>query len=106
LRPSSSWAAGHGERARRWPNTVNPHLFVNLHSAVRTGPVHAVWITNTIGISAQVIREDRILNEAITTRGDVRRLCDLFGLTIGGATRDTAVLEHSDLAEWPNAVDR
>jgi integrase len=75
------------ERARRWPNTVNPHLFVNLHSAGRTGPVNLVWVTETVGVSAQAIREDRILHEAMTTAGDIRRLCDLFGLTIGGAER-------------------
>lgn len=74
-------------RAQRWPNTINPHLFINLHSAGRTKPVNLVWVSETLGISAQAIREDRILHEAITTAGDIRRLCDLFGLTIGGAER-------------------
>jgi hypothetical protein len=83
------------ERARRWPNTINPHLFINLHTAVRTCPVDPTWITATIGISAQAIREDRILHEAITT-GDVRRLCDLFGLTVGGAERYTHTLGPPD----------
>ncbi|MBV9161963.1 MAG: hypothetical protein JO281_10535 [Pseudonocardiales bacterium] len=76
------------ERARRWPNTINPHLFINLHTAVRTCQVDPTWITTTIGISAQAIREDRILHEAITTK-DIRRMCDLFGLTVGGAQRYT-----------------
>jgi hypothetical protein len=31
------------------------------------------------------IREDRILHEAHATGGDVRKLCDLFGLSIKGA---------------------
>lgn len=83
------------ERARRWPNTINPHLFINLHTAVRTCQVHPTWITATIGVSAQAIREDRILHEAITT-GDIRRLCDLFGLTVGGAQRYTHTLDHPD----------
>lgn len=81
----SSWLE---ERHRCWPNTVNPHLFINLHTGVRTTQVDPTWITNTIGFSAQAIREDRILHEAISS-GDVRRLCDLFGLTIGGAERYT-----------------
>lgn len=81
------------ERARRWPNTINPHLFINLHTAVRTCQVDPTWITATIGVSAQAIREDRILHEAITT-GDVRRLCDLFGLTVGGAERYTHTLDQ------------
>jgi hypothetical protein len=45
------------------------------------------WITGTIGTSEQAIREDRILDEALATNGDIRRLCDLFGLTVGGAER-------------------
>ena len=45
------------------------------------------WITGTIGTSAQAIREDRMLDEALATNGDIRRLCDLFGLTVGGAER-------------------
>ncbi|GAB3000987.1 hypothetical protein GCM10017788_50880 [Amycolatopsis acidiphila] len=81
----SAWLA---ERARRWPHTINPYLFINLHTAVRTCRVDPTWISTTIGFSAQAIREDRILHEAITT-GDVRRLSDLFGLTIGGAERYT-----------------
>jgi hypothetical protein len=39
-------------------------------------------------MSAQAIREDRILDEAIAT-GDVRRICDLFGLTVEAALRYT-----------------
>ena len=75
------------ERARRWPNTTNPHLFINLHTAVRTCPTSREWITVTLGVSAQAIREDRILHEALATKGDVRRLGDLFGLTVAGAER-------------------
>jgi hypothetical protein len=29
----------------------------------------------------------------------VRRLCDLFGLSVNGADRYAAVLDHPDLAE-------
>ncbi|HEX5115990.1 MAG TPA: hypothetical protein VFW65_12400 [Pseudonocardiaceae bacterium] len=96
-------AAWLDERARRWPSTVNPHLFVNLHSAVHTGPVHREWITRTIGVSAQAIREDRILNEALTTGGDIRRLCDLFGLTIGGAERYIRGTEQPPLGSGTQA---
>jgi hypothetical protein len=74
-------------RSRRWPCTANPHLFVNTYTAVRSGPVSAVWVNDTLGVSPQAIREDRILHEAIDSGGDVRRLCDLFGLSVGGAER-------------------
>jgi hypothetical protein len=38
-------------------------------------------------------REDRILNEIHDSGGDVRRICDLFGLTVDAALRYTTVLE-------------
>ncbi len=82
-------AAWLDERARRWPATVNPHLFINWYTAVRETPVSSPWISHTLGISPQAVREDRILDEALATRGDIRRLCDLFGLTVGGAERYT-----------------
>ncbi|MBT8225659.1 MAG: hypothetical protein HKP61_15650 [Dactylosporangium sp.] len=80
-------AAWLDERQRRWPNTVNPHLFLNHYNAIRTTPANPIWITKTIGVSAQAIRMDRILHEAIATAGDVRRLTDLFGVTVPTAER-------------------
>jgi hypothetical protein len=44
-------------------------------------------VTSTLGISAQAVCEDRILHKALATGGEIRRLCDLFGLTVGGAER-------------------
>ncbi len=40
-------------------------------------------------LPAQVMREDRILDEA-QAMGDPRRLCDLFELSVGGTLRYTA----------------
>lgn len=75
------------ERARRWPNTLNPHLFVNQFTAVRTMAVSQTWISKNNALPARAMREDRILQEALATQGDVRRLCDLFGITVGAAVR-------------------
>lgn len=77
---------------RRWPATANPHLFINIQTAVRTTPVSGVWIRDTLGMSAQTIREDRILHEAVATGGDIRRLCDLFGLSVQAAERYASIL--------------
>jgi predicted DCC family thiol-disulfide oxidoreductase YuxK len=85
----NTWLA---ERARRWPNTSNPHLFITSRTAVRTTPVTSVWIGDKLGIRPQKIREDRILNEAIATDGDVRRLADLFGISVGTAQRYVDVI--------------
>lgn len=75
------------------PATLDPHLFINVYTAVRTSQVSNV--NEEVGMQVQRIREDRILHEA--TGGDVRRLCDLFGLSIKGAERYTATLGHPDL---------
>jgi hypothetical protein len=85
------------ERGSRWPNSVNPYLFINFHTALRTCPVSSVWVSKTLGFSAQALREDRILQEALATGGDIRRLCDLFGLTVGGAERYTDTVDYPDL---------
>ncbi|MFG1879539.1 hypothetical protein ACGFIV_32365 [Sphaerisporangium sp. NPDC049003] len=84
-------------RAARWPTTLNPHLFINVYTAVRTGQVSTVYVNEKVGMRVQRIREDRILHEAHATGGDTRRLCDLFGLSIGGAERYTATINHPDL---------
>jgi hypothetical protein len=87
-------AAYLNHRARRWPNTANPHLFVNDQGHNRTRPVSPWWIRRRLGMSGQAIRQDRILDEAHATRGDVRRVCDLFGLSIAGAYRYTATVDQ------------
>lgn len=85
-------------RNQRWPNTTNPYLFISKRTAIRTEPVGVSWITRRLGRTAQAVREDRILDELHATGGDIRRLCDLFGLSIAGANRYGATLEHPDLA--------
>src|SRR6266536_879935 len=73
-------------RALTWPDTANPHLFVHYRTATRTGPVQADWVTTRLGMSAQAIG------------GDIRRLCDLFGLSVSGAERYTATVDHPAIA--------
>ena len=51
----------------------------------------------TLGLAAQAVRGDRILYEAIATGGDVRKLFDLFGLSVEDARRYTAALGHPAL---------
>jgi hypothetical protein len=88
-------------RTQRFPRTVNPHLFVNHYSAGHTDPTHRDWINRRLGLAAQAIREDRILEEARASGGDVRRLCDLFGLSVSGAERYTTAIGHPDLNQPP-----
>ncbi len=84
-------------RERTWPETINPYLLINRRTAPRTCPVGPNYPWIELGVRPQALREDRILAEIHATGGDLRRICDLFGLSIAGATRYAWALEHPDL---------
>ena len=90
-------------RAERWPHTANPHLFISFKTAVHTGPTGPWSIRKKLGISAKAIRADRILDEVVATGGDVRRISDLFGLSVAQATRYAAALDAPGIAEFEHA---
>jgi hypothetical protein len=48
-------------------------------------------------VTVQQAREDRILQELHASGGDLRRICDMCGLSISGANRYSAVLAHPGL---------
>ncbi len=80
-------AAWLDHRAHTWPHTANPHLLVTRKSAPRLTPAGRQFPWKKAGLRPQAIREDRILQEIHATGGDIRRICDLFGLTVDGALR-------------------
>ncbi|WLS44773.1 type I restriction endonuclease [Micromonospora profundi] len=86
-------------RRSRWPRTTNTYLFVTTRTASTDAPVSRQWVWQATGprLSATDIRQDRILDEAQATNGDVRRLADLFGLSIAASNRYAATVEHPDL---------
>jgi hypothetical protein len=86
-------------RGCTWPGSINPHLFVSRRSAPRFVPVGRQFPWHNTRLRPQALREDRILQEIIATGGDVRRICDLFDLSINAALRYSATLGHPDLAE-------
>ncbi|WP_280316862.1 hypothetical protein [Nocardia wallacei] len=87
-------------RNSQWPDTANPHLFIHYRNATTTTPVYPKWIRDRLGMTAQSIRMDRILDESHATGGDLRRLCDLFGLSIAGAYRYTTMVDHPGVASF------
>ncbi|MCC6495052.1 MAG: hypothetical protein IT193_02205 [Propionibacteriaceae bacterium] len=91
-------AAWLDHRNRTWPGSINPHLLINRKTAPRLSPIGGTYPWKGTTVRPQALREDRILHEIHATGGDVRRLCDLFGLTVGGATRYLATIEHPGLA--------
>jgi hypothetical protein len=50
-------------------------------------------------LAARDVRTDRILDEVHATGGDVRRICDLFGLSTKAVQRYTAVLDPPGLID-------
>lgn len=86
-------------RNTRWPTTANPHLFVNQRSVFGLEQVSHRWIKLLLGpgVSCRSIREDRILAEAMASRGDSRRLHDMFGLSVNATQRYTNVVDHPSL---------
>ncbi|WP_284984220.1 hypothetical protein [Arthrobacter sp. efr-133-TYG-118] len=92
-RVRESLSAWLDRRRAQWPETSNPHLFINKQTAVRTTRVSNVWVIETLGMSPQALREDRILDEAQATK-DLRRLCDLFGLSVPAAERYLTTLDR------------
>ncbi len=85
-------------RSSTWPHSINPHLLINRRTAPRLVAAGHSFPWKNTGFRPQALREDRILHEIRATGGDVRRLCDLFGLSVQGATRYLKTLEHPDLA--------
>ncbi|MET8539913.1 hypothetical protein ABZW03_04545 [Kitasatospora sp. NPDC004799] len=81
-------------RARTWPASANPHLFINRKTAPRLTPPSRNFPWKKAELKPQALREDRILQEIHATGGDIRRICDLFGLSMEAAHRYAATLER------------
>lgn len=78
-------------RSTRWPTTANPHLLVNLHSALFFGPVSSSWLAETFRgehyAALDRLRVDRTPEEALAHPGDPLRLALMFGITDRTAIR-------------------
>ncbi|WP_337313611.1 hypothetical protein [Candidatus Aeolococcus gillhamiae] len=92
-------AAWLDHRVSTWPGSINPHLFVSRRSAPRVIPVGRQFPWFRTKLRPQALREDRILQEILATGGDIRRICDLFGISVSSALRYGATVGHPDLAE-------
>lgn len=89
-------AAWLDHRARTWPGTVNQHLFINRRTAPRRTEVSRAFPWKQVNLAPQTLREDRILDEIRATGGDVRRVCELFDLSVGAAMRYVMTLDATD----------
>lgn len=92
-------AAWLNNRNQTWPGSLNPYLMVSKRIAPRLVPVGISCPWNGITLRPQALREVRILHEIHATGGDMRRVCDMFGLSNACATpllrnRRTPRLHH------------
>ena len=92
-------------RARTWPPTLNPHLFVNRRTAPRRIEVSRPFPWKQVNLAPQTLREDRILDEIRATGGDIRRVCELFDLSVEAAMRYLATLDDTDTTAVGSAAD-
>jgi len=91
-------AAWLDHRAHTWPGTINPHLFINRRTGPRLTPVSRTFPLSHVSLASQTLREDRILDEVRATGGDIRRICELFNITVDTAMRYANTLDHTDTA--------
>jgi len=87
------------ERHRRWPASINPHLFIHNLNAGGTHAASTGWVTARVGTSAHKLRQARIVDEVLATDGDLRRICDFFGVTMNTAEHYASLLNHPDLSD-------
>jgi hypothetical protein len=86
-------------RNRRWPATASPYLLVTRKTAHTGEPVSEFWMTRLfrgLPVTAAQLRDDRIVEEALSCRADPLHLAAVFGfgprtgLRYAQAARDTA----------------
>lgn len=86
-------------RRRQWPTTANPYLLVHFRTATTGAPVGCRWINLRLGphLTTRSLRDDRLLDEALATDGDVKRLAALFAISPRTAQRYTQHLTSPSL---------
>lgn len=77
-------AAGYlAYRRQRWPVTTSPYLLVSGKTAYTGQPVTSGWLhklLRPLPVTAQQLREDRLLEEAAHCGGDPMHLAAMFGI--------------------------
>jgi hypothetical protein len=69
-------------RNYRWPATTNPYLLVTRKTAHTGQPVSEFWMTRLfrgLPVTAEQLRDDRIVEEALSGRADPLHLAAVFG---------------------------
>jgi hypothetical protein len=86
-------------RHNRWPGSINAHFLIHSRSAGTLERVKVPWLTDKLGMSANTLRQDRILAE-VHAGGDLLQICDLFGVTIATAEHYASTISHPQLDDF------
>ncbi|MEX0172007.1 hypothetical protein [Streptomyces sp. LMG1-1-1.1] len=89
-------------RHSHWPHTRNPHLFLSSQTAHSRTPVTIGWmqpLLKDLPVTAQRLREDRILEEAAVTGADPQHLCAVFNITPDIGLRYTRTFHPDPLSD-------
>jgi integrase len=102
-----------GFRRRRWPDTANPHLLINKHTALGTGPIGKSSVAGSAlhrqTVTLERLRMDRQLEEALAHGPDPLHLAEVFGLSEKTAIRyanSARALLEQDLESAPATSPR
>ncbi|GAA2039344.1 hypothetical protein GCM10009839_46600 [Catenulispora yoronensis] len=92
-------------RRTRWPNTANPHLLINMDTALHHAAPSHTWILNLRGLPATIerLRIDRQLEEALANNGDPLLQAEVFGVHSSTAVRYATNAMHL-LRDDPHAT--
>ncbi|MFJ9560939.1 hypothetical protein ACIRQQ_12970 [Streptomyces fuscichromogenes] len=79
-------------RDARWPDSANPHLLLAQQTAKRESPVSDFWLKRLfkgLPATADSLRQDRVLEEAIAAGPDPLRIATMFNLSAQASLRYT-----------------
>jgi hypothetical protein len=94
-------------RNQRWPVTTSPYLLITRKTAHTGEPVSRFWMTRLfydLPVTAGQLRDDRIVEEALSGRADPLHLAAVFGfgprtgLRYAAAARETETAGSNDAA--------
>lgn len=86
-------------RSMQWPGSINAHFLIHSRSAATLEQVQVPWLTDKLGMPTHALRRDRILAE-VHAGGDLRQICDFFGVTIATAEHYASTINHPELDDF------
>ena len=89
-------------RNQRWPATTSPYLLVTRKTAHTGEPVSRFWMNRlfrVLPVTAEQLRDDRIIEEALAGRADPLHLAAVFGFGPGTGLRYAAASHTGEPAD-------